>query len=95
MADHTKYLSASPGEVKMADEADLTQERLEIEERMRAKVLAEYKMRPQQFDADGALICDECGGSMPLGRSLQGYPNCVECQTVHEKKGNVGKRVFN
>lgn len=78
----------------MADEADLTQERLEIEEALRKKIMSQYKMRPQQFDSDGALICDECGGDMPVGRGLQGYPNCVECQTIHEKKDAIGKRVF-
>lgn len=78
----------------MADECDVTQDRLEREEAARLKALSEVRPRAQVMDEDGEVICADCGGGISLGRVMAGYANCIDCQSELEKKTKISKRVL-
>ena len=78
----------------MADECDVTQDRLEREEAARLKALSSLRPRAQVMDDEGEVICADCGGGISLGRKMAGYANCIDCQSELEKKTRVGKRIL-
>lgn len=77
----------------MADEVDITQDRMEKEAQAMLELHRNRGSRTQVLDRDGDIICADCGGSMQLGRKLNGYANCIECQTEAEKSQKINRRV--
>lgn len=60
------------------DDADITQERLEKEQTLKAR----FVQKPLPY---GPEECDQCGDEMPDVRRQHGFRLCVECQTLLER----------
>jgi len=60
------------------DDADITQERLEKEQALRARI----EQRPPY----GPEECGQCGEEMPDVRRQHGFRLCIECATLRERQ---------
>lgn len=60
------------------DNADITQERLEKEQALRARI--------EQWPPYGPEECDQCGEEMPDVRRQHGFRLCIECATLRERQ---------
>lgn len=61
------------------DDADITQERLEKEQALKAR----FVQKPLPY---GPEECDQCGDEMPDIRRQHGFRLCVECATLRERQ---------
>lgn len=61
------------------DDADITQERLEKEQALKAR----YEQKPPPY---GPEECAQCGEEMPDVRRQHGFRLCIECATLRERQ---------
>jgi RNA polymerase-binding transcription factor DksA len=78
----------------MADDVDITQDRLEKETAALLEAHNSRSKRHQVMDSDGVVICADCGGVVSIGRILAGYANCIDCQTAAEKVYKLNRRTY-
>ena len=73
------------------DEIDVTNRRLEIEQKaIEARLKA---AREAAVSRDAATECEDCGEEIPQARreAMPGCTRCAECQQMHERQQAFGK----
>ena len=73
------------------DEIDVTNRRLEVEQKaIEARLKA---AREAAVSRDAATECEDCGDEIPQARreAVPGCTRCAECQTLHERQRGFSK----